>query len=204
MDEKELKRVIASNLTYYRKRANITQFELAAKLNYSDKSVSKWERGDGLPDFLILTQLAEFYGITVNDFLNPNERKTQPISKKNRFLIPIIASGFVWLVATIIFVMTLLLDPSIRGMWKVFLYAVPVSAIVLIVFSNIFHHKWWTCVFVSVLIWGLCFSLYFSITNELMWLIFLLGGVVQVLTILWFLLKIPDKIKRDFKVNKKK
>ncbi|MEG1706015.1 MAG: helix-turn-helix transcriptional regulator, partial [Clostridia bacterium] len=166
MDEKELKRVIASNLTYYRKRANITQFELAAKLNYSDKSVSKWERGDGLPDFLILTQLAEFYGITVNDFLNPNERKTQPISKKNRFLIPIIASGFVWLVATIIFVMTLLLDPSIRGMWKVFLYAVPVSAIVLIVFSNIFHHKWWTCVFVSVLIWGLCFSLYFSITNE--------------------------------------
>ena len=54
--------IIAENLVYYRKKAQMTQLQLAEKLNYSDKSISKWERGEGVPDIFILAQLAKLYG----------------------------------------------------------------------------------------------------------------------------------------------
>ena len=40
-----LEEIVAYNLTELRKNARLTQAELAEKINYSDKSVSKWERG---------------------------------------------------------------------------------------------------------------------------------------------------------------
>ena len=57
-NEEALRRRIAENITYYRKQNGDTQAELAEKLNYSDKSVSKWERAEGTPDVYILSQIA--------------------------------------------------------------------------------------------------------------------------------------------------
>ena len=51
--------LIAENLIYYRKKAKLTQSEVAAKLCYSDKSVSKWERAEGVPDIHVLVELAK-------------------------------------------------------------------------------------------------------------------------------------------------
>ena len=64
----DLKKIIAKNLVTYRKQAHMTQAELAEKVGYSDKNVSKWERAEGVPDMLVLHELAELYGVTVNDF----------------------------------------------------------------------------------------------------------------------------------------
>ena len=69
MDGEKLKSQIGSNIANYRKRSGLTQAGLAEKLNYSDKAVSKWERGESIPDVIILMQLAEQFGITVNDLL---------------------------------------------------------------------------------------------------------------------------------------
>ena len=65
----ELKNVIADNLINLRKSNKLTQLELAEKLNYSDKAISKWERGESLPDIIILKQLAEMYGVSVDYIL---------------------------------------------------------------------------------------------------------------------------------------
>ena len=73
MEIEKLKTQIGANIAAYRKRAGMTQMGLAEKLNYSDKAISKWERGESVPDVLILAQLAEQFGITVNDLLeDPN------------------------------------------------------------------------------------------------------------------------------------
>ena len=69
-------RRIAQNLIRYRKAANLTQAELAQKINYSDKSVSKWESGNGVPDIYIFLKLADLYGVTVNDLGGENSSKT--------------------------------------------------------------------------------------------------------------------------------
>ena len=54
MDDEKLKYQIGANIAAYRKQAGLTQVGLAEKLNYSDKAVSKWERGESVPDVLTL------------------------------------------------------------------------------------------------------------------------------------------------------
>ena len=64
--EEKLKENFSHNLACYRRRAGLTQLELAEKLNYSDKSVSKWERGESLPDIAVLKEIADLFGVTLD------------------------------------------------------------------------------------------------------------------------------------------
>ena len=103
----DLKSVIAKNLIKYRKENGLTQQELAEKLNYSYKSISKWERGEGVPDIYILKQIAELYNVTVNDIIGMEVINNEPApvvnKNKNHILITLMSIGLVWLVATITF-----------------------------------------------------------------------------------------------------
>ena len=69
MEDEQVKARIGANIAYYRKQAGLTQVGLAEKLNYSDKAVSKWERGDSIPDVLTLMQIATLFGVKVDDLL---------------------------------------------------------------------------------------------------------------------------------------
>ena len=69
MDDEQVKARIGANIAFYRKQAGLTQLTLAEKLNYSDKAVSKWERGDSVPDVLTLMHLAALFQVTVDDLL---------------------------------------------------------------------------------------------------------------------------------------
>ena len=126
---------IAKNLIRYRKAANLTQAELAQKINYSDKSVSKWESGNGVPDIYILLKLAELYGVSVNDLVYESASAPAPkkMSKWHNLLIMLLSSGIVWLVATVVIVLLLMREnvfrlsdpPSRRGLlfypfWRFF------------------------------------------------------------------------------------
>ena len=76
-----LKVVFAANLIAIRKQHDMSQLDLGEKLNYSDKSVSKWESGNGVPDIYVLLELAKLYGVTLNDLVSADEPK--PIADKN-------------------------------------------------------------------------------------------------------------------------
>ena len=94
-----LKSIITSNLIKYRKQAGLTQAQLASKLGYSDKTVSKWEREEGVPDIYILKDIADLYGITVNDLISPTptigekikEKTTKFLTGRNKLLIVLLA-----------------------------------------------------------------------------------------------------------------
>ena len=58
----------SKNLIKLRKSINYTQADLAKKLNYSDKAISKWERSESMPDIYMLKEMADFFGVTI-DFL---------------------------------------------------------------------------------------------------------------------------------------
>ncbi|MFA6661210.1 MAG: helix-turn-helix transcriptional regulator, partial [Bacilli bacterium] len=108
-----IREIIAENLTYLRKQVKLTQLELAEKFNYSDKAVSKWEKGDTIPDIETLYSLCEFYGVTL-DFLthkgNSNDKKEfvkkRESDFRNKFLITLLLTMIIWMVATIAFVYT--------------------------------------------------------------------------------------------------
>ncbi len=201
----ELRIIIANNLAKFRKQSNLTQQELAEKINYSDKAVSKWERAEGIPDVLVLKSLADIYGITVNDFLVV--REDAPLVKprlKNliakRWLIALLSAGLVWFVATVITVLWLLVDNTVPVAKYAYITAIPVSMIVLLVFSCIWGKLWQTSVVVSALIWSLCVLVHVVLVSSNAWLIYIIGAVLQLLVILWFLLRFfmkRDKAKRE-------
>lgn len=191
MNEEELRKIIARNLAFYRKEKGLTQAELAEMINYSDKSVSKWERGDGLPDVYVLTVLAGLFNITVNDLLSPEEprppkKKKRILSRRTSALIPLLASGLSWFVGTIVYFVLRLLSDEIGRLWLVFIYTAAVSDIVLVVFSHLWWSKPLSCTFVSILIWLAATCVYLTMQLESVWLIFIVAAVLQVLALLWY------------------
>lgn len=216
----EINTKIARNLAYYRKAAGFTQAELAEKINYSDKSVSKWESGNGIPDVYIMLELTKLYGITLNDLVADDEPK--PITNKKsekkkagkRLFVMLLSSGIVWLVATVLFVMLRIILPS-GPWWVVFLYAVMANAIVMIVFTGLWRYRLMGFVSVSTLIWITLTCIYVTanlikvhVSGEAsgIWYVFLLGIPLQVLEVLWVFFRSLFKKNRvreekDIQVN---
>lgn len=187
----EINKKIAKNLSYYRKSANLTQAELAEKINYSDKSVSKWESGNGAPDIYILMQLADLFGVSLNDLVaGDTPEKPKKKSGGLHLLIMLLSSGIVWLVATFFFVTMVLLKPN-GSWWLAFLYGVLANAILLVVYASIWHYRFLNFLSTSVLIWISLTCLYLTINAvsleeySALWCVFLLGIPLQVLEVLW-------------------
>ncbi|MBR6902298.1 MAG: helix-turn-helix transcriptional regulator [Clostridia bacterium] len=175
------------NLAFYRKAANKTQLELANELNYSDKSVSKWERGEGLPDLEVTAQIANILGVSVGDLI-ADKVKRRVLITRNKALITGLSVGVVWLIAAILFFLFQLVLPSLSS-WMIFIYALPVSSIVAIVFSCIWWRKIHILISVSALIWsaGLCVALSFA--NPKVFLIFIIAAILELLSLLAFFIK---------------
>ncbi len=192
---------LAQNLTLYRKAANLTQAELAEKINYSDKSVSKWESGNGVPDIYILVRLAEIFGVTLDELVGEKAERIVAEREKEkkkstglRILLILLSSGIVWLVATALFAATTLwFDDSLEE-WMAFIYAIPVNAVLLIVFASIWKYKMMNFLSVTALIWSALLSAFLTTTfvgQRLgadvggAWVFFILGVPLQVLEVLW-------------------
>ena len=200
MNDDIIKANIAKNITWHRKRKGMTQAELAQAISYSDKSISKWERGEGLPDICVLTSLSELFGVTLNDLVSsdaPQEKADTPPSPPEpertrlpitqRILVPLMAMGLVWLVAAVVFFAMELFVPSFTDDWLILLWAIPVSCIVSIVFAAL----WWSIVprliSTSALIWALACCVFLTFSIRKIQYIFVIAAVLQILTILWFL-----------------
>ncbi len=189
MNETEIREIFARNLANYRKANNLTQLQLAEKLNYSDKSISKWERKEGLPDVVILLRIAETFGITVNDLLRPGIRLKRPRHKLSRLLITMIAFTTVWFVATTVFVLLGIFFPDLGKTWLAFIYAIPVSLLVLSIYSRLWAQLFYQFLTISLLSWSLPLSIYLSFDFDKLWLLFIAIIPLQILTALYYVLK---------------
>ena len=203
MDEQRLKSQIGANLSAYRKRAGMTQAGLAEKLNYSDKAVSKWERGESVPDVVTLMTIAERLGVTVNDLLkDPNalpedtgrvektmERVVERTLKRkaNKNIILGLSSILVWFVALLVFVV--ISSVEIPNSWLAFFYAVPANCIVLLSLRSAWKDFRWNRILISGIMWGVLISLHATLlvlVRVNVWKIYLLGIPGQAAILLWF------------------
>ena len=166
------------------------QAEVAEKIHYSDKSVSKWESGNGVPDIYTLVQLAKLYGVDVNAFLDDEkEVRRKEKSRWLHVLIMLLSSGIVWLVAIFSFAILEIVKPE-GAWWLIYLYAVLANAIVLLVYAAIWKHRILNFLSVTIIIWmalACCFLTVYAFVSDTtgLWCIFLIGVPLQVLEILW-------------------
>jgi transcriptional regulator with XRE-family HTH domain len=203
-DELLLRQRIAANMAHYRKLNNMTQSELAEHLSYSDKSVSKWERAEGVPDIYVLTLLAGLFHVTVNDLLSDNVPLPPPEAvniNKNRAIVLLMSVGLAWLAATVTYTALQIFAPWLKWAWYSFILAIPVTFIIAVVFTSL----WWGLKFrfaaVSALIWSIAVSIYIIIPLTNVQLIFAIAAVLQILVALWFIfikqLRQLNKFRKD-------
>ncbi|HOW37706.1 MAG TPA: helix-turn-helix transcriptional regulator [Bacillota bacterium] len=189
MNENDLKATFSKNLIHYRKALEMTQIQLAEKLNYSDKSVSKWERGESLPDLVIMTQLAGLFGVTLNDLVSDKKPKNIRKPAINRHLVSVMAAVSVWAVATGVYVFLGIFLPDPGKSWLTFIYAIPSSLIVLIIFYRMWGKKLMVFLFSSLTLWTLALSIFLSFDHPRLWLFFIAGIPLQILLVLWLILR---------------
>lgn len=206
MDAEKLKKQLGANITRYRKQAGLTQAGLAEKINYSDKAVSKWERGESMPDVPTLVLLSEQFGIGVNALLSDpdasepaaelSEPQAAPRCRVNRGSIQMLCSILVWGIALLAYVV--LSSLHLPGGWLAFIYAVPVNAIVLLSLRSAWHDYRWNRACVSGIVWGClaCFHLtalcFFRVN---IWRVYLLGLLGELA--IFFSFRVVDKPKEE-------
>ena len=203
MEDERLKKQIGAKIASYRKRMQLTQAGLAEKLNYSDKAVSKWERGESAPDVQTMVLLADLFDVTVNDLLvDPNALPENPGTvervlsgavertlkrKADKRVILSLAGLLVCSVALLLFVV--LSSLGIPYTWIAFIYAIPACAVVLLSLRSAWKDFRWNQLLISMIMWGGILSLYISMLVFLhlnWWKLFLLGVPGQAAIILWF------------------
>lgn len=198
----ELNKIIGSNLTFLRKKAGLTQLEFGEKFSYSDKTVSKWEQGDVVPSVEVLKGIADYYGVSVDYILSEHnsEEDFKAIVKKtpnaaNKITLIALVVTIIFAICVTIYVASIYnlgtADLHSNRWWAVFLWAIPVSFLVIAYMTKrIFHSRKWMLIYVSCFVWTVLIAAFFSfLFDGVYWYLFFIGIPVQAAIILMMYLK---------------
>lgn len=188
-----IKEIIAKNLVELRKSRKYTQQELAEKLNYTDKAISRWEHAETLPDIETLCRVCDIYGVKFEYLLQKEQPKKNPYVKRkdipNKIVIMLIALAAIWTAATITYTyINLILNDN---HWTLFIWAIPLSCFICLICNCLFFQsKIFTYVTASLMCWTFILSVYVELLSTYnAWLLFIIGIPIQVLLILLAILK---------------
>ena len=188
----DLKFITAANIISLRTKAGMTQAQLAELLNYSDKSVSKWERAEAVPDAYVLKHMSEIFGVSV-DYLLSSHNDWEPISQKQKRryrseIIVLISMAVIWTLAFFIFIIGWILG---HMLWLVFIYAVPISLITLLVFNSVWENGKRNYYIVSTLVASIFVMVYLTLLRWNPWQLLLLIIPAEIIVFLAFRVKKP-------------
>lgn len=198
---KSVLELISYNLVSLRKQNNLTQLELSQKINYSDKAISRWEKGEVTPSIEILSSLADVYGVPLTYFFEEHiDAQTAKIKEREKnlyILIMISLMLIIWTVAVIVFFV--IKSASSRYYASPFIWALPVSSYAFGWCNKRFFKKNIFLITSSITFWLLMAAIYCQWIQHNIWQIFLLGIPVQITLIL---IEFARKIRKQPNIKK--
>ena len=178
---KEVKQIIAENLIALRKKSGLTQSEMAEKLNYSDNTISRWERGDVVPSIEMLDEVAKLYNVPLESLIKENIetdiKANSKYIKLKKLATVLMCISSVWLAAIIAFFYSATFLN--KSLWIIFVWAVPLTCLVLLAFNKYYNSRVYLFVNLSILIWSLITAFYLQFISYNLYLIFLIGIPIQ-------------------------
>ena len=183
----DLKDIVSKNIVNLRTGNKMTQLELGEALSYSDKAVSKWERGEAVPDAYVLKKLSSLFAVSVDYLLCEHDEKEAKAVSPHRFdrrVISYISFFGIWTLAIGVFAGLWLAAGAPQ--WLVFAYTLPVSLIDMIVLTAIWGKKKTNFYFISLLVWSILAAIYFTFWQYNWWPLFCIGVPAQVVIVLCY------------------
>ncbi len=194
----DIKLIIAQNIVSLRKKHDLTQAELAEKLNYSDKAISKWERAESTPDISVLKSIADMFGVTVDYLLREKHEDSEEPSgdsrdeiigyiRRRRRVVTSMSVLLVWAIATLLFIILDLAMQDTWAEWLCFAYAMPTGSLVWLILNSIWDNRRLNYFIISLMMWSLLFAIHMSILcgGANAWQMYLPGIPGQVIICLW-------------------
>lgn len=194
----EINSILADNMARLRRESGMTQSELAERLHYSDKLISKWERGDAAPNAASLWQIAQIFGVTVDELFRapgesekPAETETPHRGKrKERALITAIALCGVLLAVTLVFDISWMMG---RPFWRVYIALLPMGLMTLLVLNTIWNKGKGDFLIVGLLIPATLLTIYLALLPRQTWQLFLLLPPAEAIVLLSWRLAVRMK-----------
>ncbi len=196
----DIRKNIANNIIELRKKNHWTQAELAEKINYSDKAVSKWERAEAVPEIETLYSLANLFNVTIDYFLYEDK------NEQRKFKIPMIDNLFrklailfllalaIVFVALFIFIIGTYQNwPNKNHLWMAFVWTTPVIATLTLIFFSI--NRIWlgelisSCLIVVFVTACVYLELLLNVPDVNFWMIWFFAPLVIGAIILAFFMK---------------
>lgn len=203
MDEHIIRQTFARRLAFFRKSAGLTQSQLAEQIGYSDKAVSKWERAEGVPDIYTMSAIAELFGVNVDELINERAPERPANKEYNRRMIALVSAGLVWVLAALAFAVLSFLKVEGFAPWLCFIYGMPVSFVIWIVFSSVWWGKKALSVSISGLMWSTFLSFVMTFGIELFKSFFMAVLLFQIILILFFMIRFSKRKKGTVPKEKK-
>ncbi len=183
---KDIREIVCSNLVKIRKQHNLTQVELSNKINYSDNAISRWEKGDVLPNLEILQTLATFYGVELSYFIEEHtDEQAKILNSRKRVLYWGIISCAVlaiWTICALVFL--LLYNNNSTYYYMAFVWGVPASAFVIRSIVKYYFKNKLSLLTNSICVWTTLATIYFQWLELNLWQVFLIGLPIQFMFIL--------------------
>lgn len=200
----DLKSIIAKNIVALRQGAKLTQSDLAEKLNYSDKAISKWERSESMPDITVLKAIADLFEVPLDYLVQENHEDITPVlpqaeptnrKRRNHVIITMLSVLIVWFTATTVYITLDMASLDHWGRFLVFFYALPISCIVWLVFNSIWFNARNNYLIISLMMWSAIGSIVLTLyaCGVSSWQFLLLGIPGQAAVLLWSRLQYRTK-----------
>ena len=193
----DIKEIIAKNIINLRKKNNLTQNELAEKLNYSDNAISRWERAEVTPNIETLIQISEVFNVPLNSLLEENVVKAVSDRDKkeiiNKLAVTLLFVSLVWFIAVIGYIYGNLIFGL--NLWTIFAWSIPASCLVMYPFNSYWGKYIYKFIILSVFIWTLLACIYLQFLTYNIWLIFFIGLPIQLALCIWAFIK-PKNIQK--------
>lgn len=195
-----IKEIVSQNIATIRKKRKLTQVELSEKLNYSDKAISRWEKGESLPDIETLYKLSEILEVPIAVFFEKDAFVDEDITKKksdlpNKIMVTVLSCLIIWIIATILYVY--IYTYAETKFWQAFIWAIPMTTLILSYYNKIWGWPKVSIFLRSATMWSLLIATYCQVLSYNIWIMFLLGALVQIIIVLNYFIK---PIKPDSKL----
>ena len=202
MQIEELRLISAANLIGLRTNKGLTQAELGAQLGYSDKNVSKWERGEALPDAYVLTRLAEIFGVSVDYILTAHDETEAHAGMPVENDTPVVSAGVIIAIAVLSVITSALAAFVILWLmgtieWRIFLVGISLSLLCALVLDCVFYKGKGLKYIVAAFVLSLFVLGFFIKPGYKPWQLFLIAVPAIAIVFLAFRIRIkPPKVRK--------
>ena len=193
-----VKNIVSQNLIRLRKEKNLTQAELAKRINYSDKAISRWETGEVLPDLETIYALSEIFEVPVSSITE--KRSTEEVAKEQsqelsqRILSQIFLVCEIWLILIVIIVYLNITRNTIT--WQIFIWGVPATSLLIVISNRKTNANITVFIAATIFNWSLITCIYLHLLDSKPWYIFFVGLPIQGLLVIRYIFNYKQPLKK--------